>query len=92
MKWWNDFIEGMPRIPLRVIKEKSTMKKKQNWIDQSVTKSLAMLYETYVSAFGEDYADVYIAELLRNGAEKFSDVDIAMIEQKVNELTSSEEY
>ena len=62
------------------------------WIDQSVTKSLAMLYETYVSAFGEDYADVYITELLRNGAEKVSDVDIEMIEQKVNELTSSEEY
>lgn len=92
MKWWDKFIEGMPQIPLRVVKEKSTMKKKSGWIDQSVTKSLAMLYQAYKSAFGEDYAKAYISELLQNGAEKLTNVDFAMIEQTVNELTGTEEY
>jgi phage replication initiation protein len=92
MKWWDKFIEGMPQIPLRVVKEKSTMKKKRGWIDQSVTKSLAMLYQAYTSAFGENYAKAYIDEILQNGTEKLTNIDIAIIEQTVNELTGTEEY
>lgn len=92
MKWWEKFIEGMPEIQLRVIKEKSTLKKKKNWVEQSVTKSLAILYQSYASSFGEDYARIYLSELLQNGIEKLSDSDISMIEQSIIELTGSEEY
>jgi len=92
MKWWNKFIEQMPQIPLRTSKEKPTMKTKSRWLDQSVSKSLAMLYQAHINAYGQDSANVYITELLRHGRNKFSDIDIAMVEQKVQELIGEGSY
>ncbi len=43
MRCWDAFIDGMPNIPLRVIKEKPTLKEKKKWIEKSTTKSRAML-------------------------------------------------
>jgi len=92
MKWWDNFIKEIPQIPLRVTKEKSTMEKKAHWLDQGVSKSLAMFYQAYTDAYGQDSANAYISELLQHGTDKFSDIDMAMIEQKVHELIGSEEY
>lgn len=92
MKWWHKFIEQMPKIPLRITKEKPTMEKKAYWLDQSVSKSLAMLYQAHIDAYGQDNANAYISELLQQGMNKLSDIDMAMIEQKVYELIGTEEY
>jgi len=92
MRWWSKFIEQMPQIPLRVIKEKSTMHKKAHWLNQSVSKSLAMFYQVYVDACGEDDANAYISDLLHNGMNKFTDIDITMIEQSVHELLGTKQY
>jgi phage replication initiation protein len=92
MRWWDKFIENLPQIPLRVMKEKPTMEKKAKWLNYGVSKSLAMQYQAYGDAFGEEDANAYITELLTNGTDKFSVNDLAMIEQKVHELISEDEY
>jgi len=92
MKWWNKFIEQMPKIPLRVTKEKPTMVQKSQWLNQSVSKSLAMLYQAHIDAYGEDNANAYISELLQRGMYKFSEIDMAIIEQRVHELIGTDDY
>ena len=92
MKWWDKFIDQMPQIPLRVTKEKLTMENKAHWLDQSVSKSLAMLYTTYTDAYSKDDADNYLSELLHHGMGKLSNIDKAMVEQRVHELLGTDEY
>ncbi|PGD34036.1 replication initiation factor [Bacillus wiedmannii] len=91
MRWWDKFIEGLPKIPLRVVKEKVTMKTKKQWIEKSTTKSRAMVYESYKQAFGQAYADAYLREEILLGKSKFTDRDRSMIEQSVNELLGEKE-
>lgn len=86
MRWWDDFISGITKIPLRVTKEKRTMSDKKNWIEKSTTKSRAMVYESYKKAFGQNFADAYLREELNIGKSKFTDLDRSLIEQSVNEL------
>ncbi|MGR6899384.1 replication initiation factor domain-containing protein [Rummeliibacillus sp. BSL5] len=91
MRWWDKFIEGIPKIPLRIIKEKVTLKTKKKWIEKSTTKSRAMVYESYKQAFGQEYADAYLREEILLGKSKFTDLDKSMIEQSVNELLGEKE-
>lgn len=91
MRWWDAFVDRMPNIPLRVIKEKPTMKEKKQWIEKSTTKSRAMVYEVYKQAFGEAYAEAYLREELNSGKSKFSDYDRTLIEQSINELLGEKE-
>ena len=92
MKWWNNFITGIPKMPLKVVKEKPTMAKTAKWINHGVSKSLAMQYRALTDAYGEEYANDYIKQILESGANKFSEKDEYIIEQRVNELTGSDEY
>ncbi|SEN61773.1 phage replication initiation protein [Paenisporosarcina quisquiliarum] len=91
MHWWNDFINGISKIPLRVTKEKPTMKEKKDWIEKSTTKSRAMVYETYKQAYGQNYADAYLRQELEIGKSKFTQLDKSMVEQSVNELLGEKE-
>ncbi|QWH04601.1 replication initiation factor domain-containing protein [Bacillus mycoides] len=91
MRWWDDFINDIPKIPLRVTKEKPTMKEKKHWIEKSTTKSRAMVYETYKLAYGQSYADAYLREELEIGKSKFTEIDKSMIEQSINELLGEKE-
>lgn len=91
MRWWEAFIEGIPHIPLRIVKEKITLKRKKQWVEKSTTKSRAMIYEVYKQAFGQDYADAYLREELNIGKSKFSDTDRTLIEQSINELIGEKE-
>lgn len=92
MKWWDKFIEDMPKIPLRTMKAKTTMEHKEKWLRNGVSKSLAMQYETLMRAYGEDYANQHLLALLSYGNYKISNLDEAIIEQRVNELLGTEEY
>lgn len=92
MKWWNTFIGEIEEIPLRTMREKPTMSKKKNWVENSVSKSLAMVYQTLEKAYGTELAKVYLNDLLQQGQVKFSDSDKSMIEQRVMEILSEEEY
>lgn len=91
MRWWNNFVGNIPKIPLRVKKEKLTLQNKKAWIEKSTTKSRAMLYEVYKSAYGEDYANQYIQEELSLGRKKLTEIDQTMIEQSINELLGEKE-
>lgn len=91
MKWWDEFINNIPKIPLRVTKAKTTMKEKKNWIENSTTKSRAMLYEVYKQAFGIEYAEAYLREELNIGQMKLTDLDRSIITQSVNELLGEKE-
>ncbi|WP_283749663.1 replication initiation factor domain-containing protein [Bacillus mycoides] len=91
MKWWDEFINGIPKIPLRITKAKITMKEKKNWIEKSTTKSRAMLYEVYKQAFGIEYAEAYLREELNIGQTKLTDLDRSIITQSVNELLGEKE-
>lgn len=92
MKWWDNFIGEIDEIPLRIVREKSTMAKKKNWVENSVSKSLAMIHQTLEEAYGTELAKVYLNDLLQEGKVKFTDSDKSMIEQRVMEILSDEEY
>lgn len=92
MKWWLKFIDNVDKISLKVIKEKPTLKSKKNWVENSTSKSLAMIIESFKGAFGEEYAKVYLNELLVSGRAKLNEEDRALIEQRILELTNNAEY
>ena len=92
MKWWNHFIENIPLMPLKVAKEKPTMKKTAKWLNHGVSKALAMQHQALIDAYGAEYANDYIKQLLENGKSKFSEKDAYIIEQRVSELTGSDTY
>lgn len=92
MKWWDKFVSDIPKIPLRVIREKPTFMKKKTWLENSTSKSLAMVNEAFLQAYGPDKAEVYLKELLTKGKEKFNETDRTFIEQKILELENEDFY
>jgi Putative phage replication protein RstA len=92
MKWWDCFIKAMPEIPLRVIREKPTLSQTKNWLEQSTSKSLAMVHESFRKAYSEEHANLYVQELLLNGKKKLKERDHTLIEQKITELENEEIY
>lgn len=92
MKWWDKFVGGIPKIPLRVVREKPTFSKKKAWLENATSKSLAMIYEAFLQAYGPEQAEVYLRELLATGKEKFTETDQTFIEQKILELENEDSY
>ena len=92
MRWWEKFVDGMEEIPLKVKKKKMTLKKKKNWIEKNTAKSISMVYETFRSVYGEEYAEIYLKELIESGREKITKLDETLIEQRILELVSEDEY
>ncbi|WP_332238485.1 replication initiation factor domain-containing protein [Sporolactobacillus sp. KGMB 08714] len=92
MKWWTAFVDGIEAIPLKVQREKLTLKKKKNWVEHATAKSVSMIYESFCRVYGEQFADVYLKDLLRMGKEKIKKSDQTLIEQRVQELMSEDEY
>lgn len=92
MKWWKEFIDGVDSIPLKVKREKLTLKKKKNWIEHSTVKSISMIYESFRRVYGEKYAELYLKELIQMGKEKITESDQTLIEQRILELMSEDEY
>ncbi len=92
MKWWDNFICQADKIPLRIKREKLTLIKKKSWLEKSTSKSLAMVYQTLENVHGIELAKVYLNELVQEGKEKFTEADKSMIEQRVIELSSEDNY
>jgi phage replication initiation protein len=92
MRWWDKFLGGMESIELKVQREKLTLKQKKKWLEKSTAKSLSMIYQTFKLAYGEQYAQIYLKELVENGKEKILDSDRTLIEQRLVELLNDEEY
>lgn len=92
MRWWQKFVDGIEAIPLKVKREKLTLKKKKNWVENSTVKSISMLYESFRRVYGEKYAELYLKELIHMGKEKITESDQTLIEQRVLELMSEDEY
>lgn len=92
MKWWDKFIDGIESVPLKVVREKMTLKAKKNWIEKSTVKSLSMIYETFKSSYGENFADAYVKELILMGKKRISPLDKTLIEQRILEIQNDEEY
>lgn len=92
MKWWQQFIEGVEEIQLKITRDKLTLKKKKNWVENSTVKSLSMLYESFRRVYGEKYAELYLKELIMMGKEKITEADQTLIEQRVIELINGDEY
>lgn len=92
MRWWDKFVEGIEKIPLKTQREKITLKKKKDWIENNTAKSIGMIYETFQRVYGKEYAETYFQELIENGKEKFTDLDKTLVEQRVMELQNADEY
>ncbi|AQS08314.1 replication initiation factor [Clostridium saccharobutylicum] len=92
MRWWEKFLDGVESIPLKVQKEKMTLKKKKAWIEKNTVKSISMIYEAFRSVYGEEYAEIYLRELVESGKEKITEVDQTLIQQRILELVSEDEY
>ena len=92
MRWWERFIDGIENMPLKVQREKMTLKKKKNWIERNTSKSISMVYETFRRVYGDVYAEIYLKELIESGREKITKLDETLIEQRILELVSEDEY
>jgi len=92
MRWWENFVDGIEVIPLKVQREKMTLKKKKKWIERNTVKSISMVYEAFRSVYGEEYAEIYLKELIESGREKITKLDETLIEQRILELVSEDEY
>lgn len=92
MRWWQKFIDGIDAIPLKVQREKITLKEKKKWIERNTAKSISMVYETFRRVHGKEYADIYIKELIELGKGNISKLDETLIEQRILELVSEDEY
>lgn len=92
MRWWEKFIDGIEAIPLKVQREKITLKKKKQWIEKNTAKSISMVYDAFRSVYGEEYAEIYLKELIESGREKITKFDETLIEQRILELVSEDEY
>ncbi|EOO23503.1 hypothetical protein ICM_05073 [Bacillus cereus BAG1X2-3] len=92
MRWWQKLVDGIEEIPLKVEREKLTLKKKKNWVENVTVKSISMLYESFRRVYGEKYADLYLKELIHMGKEKITESDQTLIEQRILELMSEDEY
>lgn len=92
MKWWDQFIASVPQMPLRTFKEKPTLKQKKHWLETSTAKSLAMIHASFEQAYGKDFANIYINELINLGKSKINDHDDTLIQERVIELTQDENY
>lgn len=60
--------------------------------EKSTSKSLAMVYTTLESAYGQDLAKIYLQDLIEEGKEKFTKIDDSMVRQRVLEILSEDEY
>lgn len=92
MKWWQNFIKDIEKVPLKIYREKLTLKNKKNWIEKSTSKSISMVYESLKQVYGEQYAEYYLKELILIGQEKITDLDRTLIAQRALELMNDEEY
>lgn len=92
MKWWDKFINDVEKIPLKIVREKITLKEKKQWIEKSTVKSISMIYETFKQTYGEQYAEMYLKELILMGNKKITDVDRTLIEQRILEILNEENY
>jgi phage replication initiation protein len=92
MRWWEKFVGGIETIPLKVNREKPTLKKKKGWIENSTAKSISMVYEAFSRVYGEEYAELYLKELIHMGKGKITDSDQTLIEQRIIELMGEDEY
>ena len=92
MRWWDKFIEDIPKIPLRTEKKKLTMANTEQWIQDSVSKPLAMQLIAMSRVFGNDDAKQYMTSVLTHGKNKINHYDEAVIEQYVRELQGTKDY
>lgn len=92
MRWWDSFIDGIEALPLKVQREKMTLKKKKSWIEKNTAKSISMIYESFKAVYGEAYAELYLKELIESGKEKINKLDETLIEQRILELINEDEY
>lgn len=92
MMWWQKFIEGIETIPLKVTRDKITLKRKKGWIEKSTVKSISMVYESFARVYGKEYAEHYLKELILMGKAKITDSDKTLIEQRILELMNEDEY
>lgn len=92
MKWWDKFINDVEKIPLKIVREKITLKEKKQWIEKSTVKSISMIYETFKQTYGEQYAETYLKELILMGNKKITEADRTLIEQRILEILNEEKY
>lgn len=75
VKWWSDFLGECEKIELTQIAKDPTIERKFEWVNNQVTKTLAMLYESF------DYDKNVIDYLLERGVDKMQKKDKQMIEE-----------
>lgn len=75
VKWWTDFLGECEKIELSQVSKDPTIEKKFEWVSNQVTKTLAMLYESF------DYDRNVIDFLLERGVDKIEKKDKQIIEE-----------
>ena len=85
-RWWNDFLNGAKETKLLIEREKPTLKKKENWLENhGPEKAELMLYMRDFFVYGSDAALDKLIKRVQHQCLNISDQDIQMILQGVLE-------
>ena len=78
-KWYKSFLDGVEKIKMTEKVEEPTIEKKENWINNQVNKSLAMVW---LAKGGKEET---IATILNEGMEKIKDKDLELVDRYIKE-------
>lgn len=88
VKWWNDYLATKEVTILKIDREKRTLAKSERFLDKQSSKTLAMVYHAKAEAFGDDFANQYILDLISEGEKRLTTKDKELVEQYVQEQQS----
>lgn len=75
--WWDEFVNQAQKVDINRLTKQSSIQKKKDWIDLSVTKTLAMVFlADYDFMTNDDFS-----ELLANGINKLKTMNIDQINE-----------
>jgi DNA relaxase NicK len=77
IKWWSDWLEYLASCPVkvRVLRAKTSIQKKKNWIRVAVSKSIAMLQD--VLEIGD--FEAYLHQIIVEARFRYQAIDEIMI-------------
>lgn len=77
IKWWSDFLDSAKPLQLSEKAKQSTIQRKKEWFEYSVSKTLSMIYLSNIEDFTQRELVIWITQ----GLQKFNNSDIDIINQ-----------
>ena len=81
-KWWNDFIDNVPKIKFQSVPIEYSISKKRSWLDHTCSYSSFCVLMADIKDFTtDDIFSRYLYEFFLKGSKKLSEKDLQYINQ-----------